>query len=552
MPPPLTFAVKVKPSRKHSLKGSYQAKVDRHGLRLSRKKDAIDIPVGTPAEYLTGPSLRVEHDGADVELTVVRVGWYCDRLARDLAEYVTGDGLIPHARDYQLPGYLWVLALLPVGIPILTVGGAIWGGLGAGLAALCFAVASRERWPVALRVVVMLLASAAGYGTLLAVVLFLAFNAPDPSGPPPRNAPVVVNRPAVPFQPAVLPVPPRIDFAGQRVVIDAEGIPGWLGFTPDGQTLVVGASGLNTYDAATGVAKGKQLSLEDGLRYADFSPDGQRIVAGGYKGGPVVLGLADGAVVSRCEAGPDPVRDAAFRGDGKTVLGAEGTHLVEWDADTGKRLRQLGPSAAGLRVVQIRQEGKLVITAGHLPDGADRRLDQVWSLEKGVPVADLPPFTSAWNSSNGRGGYDLVRRPVSPQPGEPRGAFAVSPDGRFAVLTQETGAVVLPMDLAAGKQLPDFMCGKPPSGGTFTPDGSVFAVGKLEGGIDLVELPSAKRIGSLTPGKWGLMVFSLAFAPDGRHLAIGTSGFGGDEHKVYVVDLEQALPGWRPRPAAGR
>jgi hypothetical protein len=68
--------VKVKPSRKHPLKGSYQAQLDREGLRLTRKKDVIDIPVGTSASYLTGPSPLLEYEGADVELAVAKQGWF--------------------------------------------------------------------------------------------------------------------------------------------------------------------------------------------------------------------------------------------------------------------------------------------------------------------------------------------------------------------------------------------------------------------------------------------------------------------------------------------
>jgi hypothetical protein len=317
--PPLIFAVKVKPSRKHSLQGRYQARLDRKGLQLSRKKDVIDIPVGSSASYVSGPALQVEHNGADVKLTIAKPGWYCERLAGDLADFLNGDGPLPRARDYQLPWYFWALAMLPAGIPILTIGSAIWAALGFGLVALCLAIATRERWPVPVRVLGMVLAGGAGYAILLAVVLFLHGGKPAVGGLLPGNAPVAGNPPAGAPGLAINLVPPRADdYSGQRYAIDAGGIPVWLAFSPDSQTLAVGDTnlGLSTYDAATGAPRGKPQQLASGLRYANFSPDGRRIVAGGYSGGPLVLDLAQGSVTASCEAGKTEVHDAAFTGDG--------------------------------------------------------------------------------------------------------------------------------------------------------------------------------------------------------------------------------------------
>jgi hypothetical protein len=553
MPAPLpSFAVTVKPSRKHSVKGRYQAQLDRTGLRLSRNKDVLEIPVGTSASYLTGPSLVVEHEGADVELTVVKRGWYCEKLARDLADFLNGDGPLPVAQDYRLPWYFWALALLPAGIPIITLGGAIWAALGFGLVGLCLAIAGRERWPAPARVLVMVLASAAGYATLLAVLLVLHVVLPAVGGLSPGSTQVAGSSPAVTPGPALHPAPHRTgDYAGEQYAIDTRGIPVWLAFSPDGQTLAVGDTdqGISTYDAATGAPRGTRHHLEGGLRYANFSPDGRRLVAGGYSGGPVVLDAAEGGVLSRCEAGANELRDAAFTGDGKIVLGAARKSLLEWDAGTGKRLRELGSSGARLRTIHVCRQGQMIVTGGHRTGGPGR-LDQVWSLEKGSAVRDLPTFTSAWNVSNGRGGFDLVRQPVNPRDDERRSAFTVSPDGRFAVLVK-MDTIVLPMDLVAGKQLPDLTCSPEVWEGTFTPDGRVLAVGKRDGGIDLFEMPSGERAGSLLPGAGGRMVFALTFAPDGRRLAIGTSsGFGGNERRVDVVDLGMAVGGWRPRTAA--
>jgi hypothetical protein len=234
------------------------------------------------------------------------------------------------------------------------------------------------------------------------------------------------------------------------------------------------------------------------------------------------------------------------------VLGAAGKSLVEWDAGTGKRLRELGPSRAQLNVVRVCQGGKLVVTGGHKADGSRGRLDQVWSLDMGA-VADLPPFTAVWHVANASGGRDQVRKAVTTADDESRHQFAVSPDGRFAVLLALGGRVVLPMDLVAGKQLPDLLCSPEAWRAAFTPDGGVLALGKNDGSIDLLEMPGCQKLGSLAAGAGRWRACALAFAPDGRHLALGASAtFPRREHKVYVVDLGTAVAGWRPRPAAGR
>jgi hypothetical protein len=131
------------------------------------------------------------------------------------------------------------------------------------------------------------------------------------------------------------------------------------------------------------------------------------------------------------------------------------------------------------------------MTGGHNTRSGGR-LDQVWSLEKGSAETDLPTFTSAWQVSNGKGGFDLVRKPVGFRDDERRSAFTVSPDGRFAVLvTMQT--VVPTMDLVAGKQLPDILCNPEAWEGAFTPDGSVLAVGKKNGASNSSRCQVASR-----------------------------------------------------------
>jgi WD40 repeat protein len=387
-----------------------------------------------------------------------------------------------------------------------------------------------------------------GYGIVLGTVLFVHVFLPAINQPAMGTAPLAGNRPAVAPPVGNNPIPPSTDrYVGQRFACDTNGIPVWAAFSPDGEKLAVGTEGwgLSVHEIGTGATRNAQ-ALRRGFRYGAFSPDGERIVAGGFTGGPVVIHVRS-TLVTSCEAKDSVVMGAAFTSDGKAILGAVGNKLVVWEANTGKRLRELEPSTAQLRNVLVCADGQ-IITAGH---ALGTRHDEVWSLEAGKPIRTLPTFTAGWNVANGKGGYDLVRKPATVRDDERTRAFSISRDGRYAsVVTMST--IVWTMDLVAGKQFPDLSCNPEAWESTFAPDGSVLAVGKKNGTVDLFAMPGGEKLGTVVPREEG-MIFSLAFASDGRHLAIGTTTpFTGKERKVFVVDLTEAVPGWKPRPAPGR
>ncbi len=60
--------------------------------------------------------------------------------------------LAPLPPNIDMPVYLYVLACLPIGIPILTLGGAIWGAMGGGLAALNISIGRMSSLPLAARI----------------------------------------------------------------------------------------------------------------------------------------------------------------------------------------------------------------------------------------------------------------------------------------------------------------------------------------------------------------------------------------------------------------
>jgi hypothetical protein len=171
--------VKVQSQSPSIVKGAYRAEIepDRvclfHGSTLE-----LEIPVGARAEYMQKNRFAVALDDGRVELALSKFGIYQQRLAKDLVSFLNGKRAAPTLSAYSLPWYFWVISALPIGIPILAMGGAIPGMLGFAFAAGCFTIAQNEEWPTGVRIVVSLALAVCAYvlffGAAVAFVLWKA------------------------------------------------------------------------------------------------------------------------------------------------------------------------------------------------------------------------------------------------------------------------------------------------------------------------------------------------------------------------------------------
>src|SRR5947208_3622576 len=93
----------------------------RKPLRVSAavqgKPGVLSVPVGSKANYLNGARLAVTLEERRLELAVGGPGTYQQRLAQDVADYLNGERAGPDPRGYTIPWYLFVPAVLPIGIP---------------------------------------------------------------------------------------------------------------------------------------------------------------------------------------------------------------------------------------------------------------------------------------------------------------------------------------------------------------------------------------------------------------------------------------------------
>jgi hypothetical protein len=162
----MALNVLVKPTAEGGPTGQYQCDVTKDGLTLTQKQESINVPRGSRTEYLGGNQFTVSLPEMPVEVTVAKFGTFQNRMAKDLADYVGGQGQKPNLESYALPWYFYVLCALPLGLPVITMGGAIPGMVSVALVGSCYAILRKEDWPTTTRVLI------AGVVVTTAYILF--------------------------------------------------------------------------------------------------------------------------------------------------------------------------------------------------------------------------------------------------------------------------------------------------------------------------------------------------------------------------------------------
>ena len=151
---------------------------------LQQKGEQELVPVGVAASYLGNTALCVDMEARRLEISVAQLGCYPQKLAQDLVAYLGGGKKTLRRGDYLLPWYLYAAALLPVGMPVVSLVGSTTGGVGhkalvaaivgavAGLlVSICLFAVQREKWPATLRLLIVSSVTTLGYGVLFLYAL---------------------------------------------------------------------------------------------------------------------------------------------------------------------------------------------------------------------------------------------------------------------------------------------------------------------------------------------------------------------------------------------
>jgi WD40 repeat protein len=375
-----------------------------------------------------------------------------------------------------------------------------------------------------------------------------------------------------------------------RRLAGRRGMGNYLVFSPDGKAIA--AASQQAAVQMWEVASGKRLGTCEGPQCACLGVafvSGGRVLAWGLDGQSVALWeVPSGKSLAPEVAHQARVTALAFTASGKQVtsVGADGKVFV-WDAATGKALRQVeihnddlrrlgyyyGPAGAGrYQSMALSPDGKYV--CGGNNSGNTIRL---WETASGKPICDfegtqqfgnvpagvfspdsaLVAVGSAdgtlriWDVASGELRREVKSAQKNPQRNQLTAAFA--PDGKTLALAgtyyEPTGQAtdVQVLDVKTGKEVWHLKrAGSFLNTVAFSTDGRFLAAGgNLSGGVGVASGPAIELLDAATgkqahrlEGQAG-QISALAFGPDGRTLAAGTTDFvpGGSRPSVVLWEL---------------
>ncbi len=283
-----------------------------------------------------------------------------------------------------------------------------------------------------------------------------------------------------------------------------------VAISADGKTVAV-ASGMSTFhlfDAETGQELRRFAGRRGATNVLQYSPDGKLLVAGSYEGGIQAWHTADG---KRLDLQPGPPRSrllsVAFPGDGQIVaLGLIGQSALWWDAVTGKT----ATSSTG--------HATPVLALAYAPDG------------RSLTTASFDGAVLSWDTTTGT---VLHRLSLVDTVGMRLTTLALSPDAHYAATGSIYNGVRL-WDLRTGQVACDFEPTKPSGafGVAFAPRSDRLAAASLMQLVNVWNVESGEEAGKaafdVSANTQAGGTPRVAFAPDGKTLAVAVSSFDGN------------------------
>jgi WD40 repeat protein len=153
----------------------------------------------------------------------------------------------------------------------------------------------------------------------------------------------------------------------------------------------------------------------------DWSPDGRRVVSGGYDHTLQVWDASNGREIFSYRGHSDPVRAARWSPDGKTIASASNDHTAHvWEAATGRKISVFRGHTDSVTSLAWSPDSRLVVSAGLSKQA------MIWEALTGKRLLTLRGHTSlvaavAWSPDGTRiasGGLDKTVRIYDASSGE--------------------------------------------------------------------------------------------------------------------------------------
>ena len=275
-------------------------------------------------------------------------------------------------------------------------------------------------------------------------------------------------------------------------------------FSPDGKRIVSGGwdktdkNVLKVWDANSGAELMTLRGHESWVNSVAFSPDGRRIVSGSWDKTLKVWDAESGAEVMTLRGHEESVMSVAFSPDGKRIVsGGKDMTLKVWDANSGAEVMNLRGHWNTVRSAAFSPDSKRIVSGSW-----DSTL-KVWDAESGAELMTLRGH---------EGGVESV---------------AFSPDGRRIVSGSKNTLKV--WDANSGGEVMTLRGGSGPV--AFSPDGKQIVSGGRYGTLKVWDAGSGGEVMTLLGHedtvRW------VAFSSDGKRILSG-----GRDNTLKVWDAD--------------
>ncbi len=317
-----------------------------------------------------------------------------------------------------------------------------------------------------------------------------------------------------------------------------------VALSPDGKRVVSGGWGksIKMWDTASGAELMTFSGHEDNVGSVAFSPDGKRLVSGSADKTVKIWDVESGTELMTLRGHDNDIRHVAFSPDGKRIASATYGKVIKiWDAITG------------VEVTNIQHGGERVGGLAFSPDGkhiasGDYGKICVWDANSGVEATTIPAAHRSWvvcvaYSPDGKrivsgGGWDPkikvwdadTGKEVMTLRGHSQWVYCVNYDssGRFILSSNQNNTINI-WDATTGEELMTLRGHQGPvRSALFSHDGKKIISGSDDKTIKLWYAPTPVDQLTMRAYPW---MFSISFSPDSKHIASA-----GPQNQVTIWD----------------